>query len=128
MIWETARPYCYLRATSDERILIGGKDSKFATDHRQDRLVKNKTRQLERRLKRMFPETETETAYAWAGTFGMTSDGLAYIGRSPEWTNAYFALGYGGNGITMSVIAADLIVDDYLGRVNPDARIFAFDR
>ena len=69
-----------------------------------------------------------EIAYAWAGTFGTTDDGLAYIGPSPEWTNAYFALGYGGNGITMSLIAAEMIVDHYLGRANADAKLFRFDR
>jgi hypothetical protein len=34
----------------------------------------------------------------------------------------------GGNGITMSVVAARLIVDDYLGRQNPDAHIYRFGR
>jgi glycine/D-amino acid oxidase-like deaminating enzyme len=40
----------------------------------------------------------------------------------------YFALGYGGNGITFSMIAARLILDLYLGRPNQDAAVFAFDR
>lgn len=128
LIWETARPYCYLRATNDGRILIGGKDTPYATTHRQDGLIKQKTHQLHRRLQQMFPETDLEIAYAWAGTFGTTDDGLPYIGSSPEWPHAYFALGYGGNGITMSLIAAELIVDHYLGRRNPDAKLFAFDR
>ncbi len=128
LIWETARPYCYLRSTDDGRILIGGKDTPYATAHRQQSLLKRKTRQLEERLERMFPESELETAYSWAGTFGTTADGLPYIGVSKEWPLAYFALGYGGNGITMSLMAAELIVDQYLGRKNPDARLFAFDR
>ena len=37
-------------------------------------------------------------------------------------------IGYGGNGITFSVIAARLIADLYLGRPNADASVFAFDR
>jgi glycine/D-amino acid oxidase-like deaminating enzyme len=100
----------------------------FATAHRQDSLVKDKTAQLLRRLHRMFPGTELEVAYAWAGTFGTTDDGLAYVGAVPEVRHAYFALGYGGNGITMSVTAAQLIVDQYFGRSNPDAGIFSFRR
>jgi glycine/D-amino acid oxidase-like deaminating enzyme len=128
LIWETARPYCYLRATDDDRILIGGKDTPFATAHRQDSLVKKKSAQLAHRLQRMFPETDFEIAYSWAGTFGATSDGLAYIGGTPEWPHADFAIGYGGNGITMSVTAAEIIVDRFFGRQNPDAKIFAFDR
>ena len=80
------------------------------------------------RFNAMFPGAEFEVAYAWAGTFGETKDGLAYVGRSPEWPKDYFALGYGGNGVTMSVVAAGLIADDYLGRENPDAHIFRFGR
>lgn len=128
MIWETARPYCYLRATQDGRILIGGKDTPFATAHQQDHLVKKKSLQLLRRLHRLFPAVDFEIAYAWAGTFGTTDDGLAYIGVSPEWRHAYFALGYGGNGITMGLKAAELIVDRYFGRHNADEKIFSFDR
>ena len=37
-------------------------------------------------------------------------------------------LGYGGNGITFSVIAAKLISDLYAGRPNPDAAVFRFGR
>jgi glycine/D-amino acid oxidase-like deaminating enzyme len=53
---------------------------------------------------------------------------LAYIGESPEWPGTYFALGYGGNGITMSVVAAGIIADDYFGQPNSDRHIFRFDR
>jgi hypothetical protein len=35
---------------------------------------------------------------------------------------------WGGNGITFSWIAANLLLDRFLGRRNPDAEIFRFDR
>lgn len=62
----------------------------------------------------MFPRIDLEVSYTWAGTFGETKDGLAYIGQTPEFPHAYFALGYGGNGITFSVIAAKIITDLHL--------------
>jgi glycine/D-amino acid oxidase-like deaminating enzyme len=46
----------------------------------------------------------------------------------PRYPHAYFALGYGGNGITFSVIAAEIIRDYVTGHTNPDARIFRFGR
>ena len=64
----------------------------------------------------------------WAGTFGETKDGLAYIGATPEFPNAYFALGYGGNGIVYSLIAAEIIRDAFLGQPNPQHELFSFDR
>ena len=128
LIWETARPYFYARSTVDDRVLIGGADAPFATDHSRPGLIRRKAARLVKRFNVLFPGADFEVAYAWAGTFGETKDGLAYVGRNPEWPNAYFALGYGGNGVTMSVVAAGLIADDYLGRENRDARIFRFGR
>jgi glycine/D-amino acid oxidase-like deaminating enzyme len=55
-------------------------------------------------------------------------DGLPYIGEIPECPNVWYTLGYGGNGITFSAIAAVLIRDTYLGRDNPDAKLFGFTR
>ena len=40
----------------------------------------------------------------------------------------YYALGFGGNGITFSQIAAQIITDLIQGKKNKDAAIFAFDR
>ncbi len=84
LIWETARPYFYLRTTVDDRVIIGGEDVPFATEHQRDGLIGRKTRKLVHRFGEFFPDVRFEVAYAWAGTFGETKDGLAYIGRSPE--------------------------------------------
>jgi len=62
-----------------------------------------------------------EVAYAWSGTFGETKDGLPYIGGvHPRFPHTYFALGYSGNGITFSVVAAEIIRDYFLSRTNRD--------
>ena len=69
-----------------------------------------------------------EVAYTWAGTFGETPDGLAYIGHIWQLPNCFFTLGFGGNGITYSIIAAEIIRDALLQRPNADSRLFRFDR
>ena len=74
----------------------------------------------------MFPAIDLEVAYRWAGTFGETEDGLAYIGQIRQMPRCYFALGFGGNGITYSMIAADIIRDAILKRPNANARLFRF--
>jgi len=83
---------------------------------------------LQHRFAKLFPNVEFEVSYAWAGTFAETEDGLAYIGTTAEWPHAYFALGYGGNGITFSHIAAEIITDHFLERANQDAAVFCFER
>jgi glycine/D-amino acid oxidase-like deaminating enzyme len=128
LIWETARPYFYARQTADSRAIIGGEDTMFSDDHERDALLERKASRLQERFQKLFPAIRFEPAYAWAGTFGESKDGLAYIGQPSDRPTAYFAIGYGGNGITFSMIAAKLITDLYFGRPNVDAPIFRFGR
>lgn len=128
MIWETAIPYLYLRTTSDNRILVGGKDSPFSNPLKRDSLLNAKAKSLERSFAKLFPHLLFKTDFKWAGTFGSTKDGLPFIGTIPQRPHTYFALGYGGNGITFSAIAATIIKDMLSGKKNKDAGIFRFDR
>jgi glycine/D-amino acid oxidase-like deaminating enzyme len=128
LIWETLRPYLYLRTTQDDRALVGGEDDAFHSPTRRDRRVNPKTDRLASRFAEMFPAIELEIAFRWAGTFGETKDGLPYIGQVRQMPHCYFALGFGGNGITYSLIAAEIIRDALLRRPNCDAHFFRFDR
>ncbi len=126
LIWETARPYVYLRTTEDDRIIIGGYDEPFRDPAARDRLLGAKSAALQRRFGQLFPRIEFELAGSWAGTFAATKHGLPYIGSHPEVPHTWFALGYGGNGITYSKLAAELIRDQLLGRPNTDETLFGF--
>ena len=128
LIWGTGDPYPYMRTTSDNRVLVGGEDDGVLTVKRRDGQIADKILRLVRRFHAFFPHTQIEPAFAWAGLFGSTKDGLAYIGSHPSFPRAYFALGFGGNGITFSEIASRILTDLFLGRENPDANIFGFDR
>jgi len=128
LIWETARPYLYARVTDDGRAILGGEDEPFSTRHDNPKRLLRKTARLVALFRRLFPSIELEVAYSWAGAFSTTRDGLPYIGTTPEHPHAWLALGYGGNGITFSMIAANLIRDAWMGRPNPDTALFRFDR
>jgi glycine/D-amino acid oxidase-like deaminating enzyme len=128
LIWETARPYLYARTTSDGRAIVGGADRPFATSHKRDRLLTRQTRRLERRFSELFPAIPCDVDWRSGGTFGETADGLPYIGSVRQFPHGYFALGYGGNGITFSWIAANLLLDRFLGRPNQEAKVFGFER
>ena len=119
LTWETARPYLYLRTTTDGRAIVGGEDVPFRDPAHRDGLIPEKT---------LFPDVKLEVAYSWAGTFGETKDGLAYIGSVPEFPRYVFALDFGGNGVTYGVISAEIIRDQLLQRPNTAARLFRFDR
>ncbi|WP_350340223.1 FAD-binding oxidoreductase [Paraflavitalea speifideaquila] len=87
-----------------------------------------KTKQLETSFARLFPQIPFRTDFAWAGTFASTRDGLPYIGHIPERPHTWFALGFGGNGITFSLIAAQIISDLLSGKNNTNSKLFGFNR
>ncbi len=128
LIWETANPYLYMRPTADHRILVGGKDDAFYNPAKRDASLPRKTKQLEHSFSRLFPDIPFRTDFAWAGTFASTKDGLPYIGTIPERPHTWFALGFGGNGITFSLIAAQIISDLLSGKTNANSKLFGFDR
>jgi len=128
LIWETNRPYFYLRSTPDNRIMIGGADANVLDPGKRDRLIPAKQRALMKKLRVLFPELRIAPAGAWAGTFGETKDGLPYIGRAERGSRILYALCYGANGTNFAVLAAEILRDSILGRRNADAKLFAFDR
>lgn len=128
LIWETARPYLYARTTTDGRVIVGGEDDDFHSPARREKALNGKARRLEKKLEKLLPHLQLETAFAWAGTFGETKDGLAFIGPKQKNSRLLFALGYGGNGITYSVQAARMLTAHIQGESDPDMHIFRLDR
>ncbi len=128
LAWDTANPYLYLRTTDDNRILIGGEDENFKNATLRDALIDRKRQKLEKALQTLLPELDFVTDFAWAGTFGETKDGLPYIGLHPQFPRSYFALGFGGNGITFSWMAANYIRDALQGKRVPEFDWYRFGR
>ena len=128
VIWNTAKPYLYLRTTNDNRIIIGGRDEEFFSHIKRDKLIPQKTKQLQNDFKKIFPSIPFKAEFSWAGIFGSTKDGLPYIGAYKNLPNSFFALGFGGNGITFSQVAGEIIASLIKGKKNKDAGIFSFER
>lgn len=128
LVWETAVPYLYFRVVSENRILIGGRDDPYHHPHIAPSIIRKKAEQLTHAFLKKLPHIPLKPDFSWAGAFAITKDSLPYIGPIPEIPNTYFALGFGGNGITFSVIAAGIIRDMILGKKNEDGAIFSFNR
>lgn len=127
LIWESARPYIYIRTTNDNRIIIGGKDENFYSPGKRDKLIRKKSLQLQSNFEKKFG-ISIEIDFAWAGTFAESRDGLPYIGINKQFRHAYFALGLGGNGITFTQIAGKIIGEMYKKGKSENEHLFSFDR
>jgi glycine/D-amino acid oxidase-like deaminating enzyme len=130
LFWDFDDPYLYGRTTEDRRLLVGGRDEPYRDPIRRRRALPAKTRSLAGALARRLPElADAEVASSWSGTFSETPDGLAYIGGHSRFPRTYFALGFGGNGITYSALAAQYLADLVQhGTTSDDARLFDLER
>ncbi len=127
LIWEASDPYLYMRATADGRVICGGEDEEFSDDAHRDALIPRKRARLQTKLGNLFPQLDPHAAFTWAGSFGASTSGTPSFGPIPGYPCCFAVLGYGGNGITFSMLAASMIARAVRGRPDADAALFAFE-
>lgn len=128
LVWESGDPYTYMRTTNDGRVIIGGEDNELVDPDERDALIATNTDRLVKKAARLVEGLDITPAFAWAGTFAQTDDSLPLIGALGQWPAVHFALGYGGNGISFSYIAAQIIRDAITHRPSTDAQYFSFEQ
>lgn len=127
-IWEASDPYLYLRVSPEGRVICGGEDEEFTDEGKRDGLSVVKTAALQRKLKFLLPQLDVRPDFAWCGSFGASPTGMPTIGALPRWPNCYVAMGYGGNGITFSMMAAQLLRGLITGTGDADADLVSLAR
>ncbi|WP_017999858.1 FAD-binding oxidoreductase [Paracoccus sp. N5] len=125
LVWEASDPYLYFRATPTGRIIAGGEDQASATAHEDSEKLRRNAAEIARKL-RDLTGIRFRPAYAWAAAFGDSDDGLPIIDRVPGCRRTHAVMGFGGNGITWSVIAAEVTARRIDGRPDPDADLYRF--
>lgn len=136
IIRDDGNPYIYLRTLPDNRILIGGLDSRFIDNNgriagfiKAPISVRMKYNVLEEKLISMMTGIDGITPeYCFSNTSGDTGDGLPYVGTKPGYPNVYFNICTGSNGIIFAQLAADVIRDLYLGGDAQDMDLMSFGR
>lgn len=129
LIWESARPYLYLRTTAENRIIIGGLDEKLGPEGLDQTRYLRQAELLHRELENLFPEAAgLKGEFSWGAVFGQSRDGLPFIGRPPGLANCWFIEGFGGNGTVYSYIASRLLAKAIMGEMDPDLQLFALSR
>jgi len=128
MVWDTDRPYHYARWTSDHRLLLGGGDRLIRAGQRRQPLTAAASG-LRAYFEARIPALATvRTEYSWEGLFAMTGDSLPYIGSHRRYPRHWFALGYGGNGMTFGFLAARHLLERWQGLKSGDHTLFEFAR
>jgi glycine/D-amino acid oxidase-like deaminating enzyme len=129
LVWDTERPYHYARWTPDHRLLLGGGDRPVRPHQRSKPPLAAATRELRAHFERQLPAlADVAMPVAWEGLFAMTPDSLPYIGPHRRYPRHWFALGYGGNGMTFGFLAARLLLERWQQTRSGDHALFEFGR
>ncbi len=99
----------FLRTLPDGRLLLGTwqrRDSPASRELCQDRVMDV--------MSSRFPELDLKGADRWSEVMAFTSDGLPLLGRLPGLPQVYFAVGFGGRGLSWAFVAADRLVNAML--------------
>ncbi len=122
VVYDMFEPYHYYRSyelNGQKFLIAGGNDHKTGEEPN----TKYCFTVLEAYLRKYF--SIKEIAFKWSSQFFTPIDGLPYIGHLPgNPSNVYVATGYGGNGITFSQVAAQLLNDIILGNENEFEELF----
>jgi len=121
MFVDSKNPYHYVRVDARDkydRLIVGG------SDHRQDFPVNEKRcyKALERYISTLIPGTPFTVRRQWSGPLIESVDGLPYIGEYAP--NRFVATGFSGNGMTYSLISAQIFRDRILGQKNQFAGLY----
>lgn len=123
MVWETKKPYLYFRTAPGGRMIAGGLDEESSDLHDDPELIQQKGQEILDEIKEMFPKLDVEIDDAWNSLFGISKDGLPFMGASSQHDNVYYLLGFEGNGTCYSMAGAAIIQDLLDGKPNPYAHI-----
>ncbi|MDS7594360.1 FAD-dependent oxidoreductase [Agrobacterium tumefaciens] len=124
IVWEASDPYLYLRMDQSGRLIAGGEDEHDPVAFQDSKRLQAKTDSIRVKLLELLGSDIGQPAYRWAAAFGSTTTGLPLIGKVPGETNVYSVMGFGGNGITFSQIAADIVAASINGVRDPDSHLF----
>jgi len=122
LAYDMKDPYHYFRTQEldgKKFLIIGGNDHKTGHDSPDEAFAS-----LENYLKTHYDVASIN--FRWSAQYYISPDGLPYIGKLPGFDkDVYTATGFGGNGITLGSISAQILKDLILGKENKYAELFS---
>jgi glycine/D-amino acid oxidase-like deaminating enzyme/nitrite reductase/ring-hydroxylating ferredoxin subunit len=123
LIWDTLEPgYHYVRLQPDENqdvVIVGGEDHKTGEAHDMNQRFDS----LERWSRERFPGMGA-VSHRWSGQVMEPSDGVPFIGLSPQHERVWLVTGDSGEGLTTGVTASLILVEQINGGNHPWGKLY----
>jgi glycine/D-amino acid oxidase-like deaminating enzyme len=129
VVRDAAAPPHLVRWVRDERLLIAGADALTGPPATRARTIVQRTGQLMYELSRLYPDMSgLQPAYGWDAGYGLTSDGMPFIGPHRNHPHHLFAFGDSSSSATGAYLASRILLRCHLGEPDEADPHFAFTR
>lgn len=117
-LWPLGKSYDYIRLTKDNRLIIGGEDSKINLDSKRS---KKHFLRLKNFLLNVFPQLKNiKIDYEWKGTITYTKKEFPEIGKKG---NIFYAFACSGHGLLTGFYAGKILAHLTLGKIDKEIKI-----
>ncbi len=100
----------YFRFSEDSRLLFGGPETITSN------FVKDANKFVSKRMIKVFPDLkDVKIDFAWGGTLAISVNRMPQFGTLMK-EKLYYAHGYSGHGLAMSIMGGKLVADKILGK------------
>ncbi|MEK7643532.1 MAG: FAD-dependent oxidoreductase [Patescibacteria group bacterium] len=128
LYWDTSLPYFYYRKTDPHTMIVGGCDIDAAQAQSQNAFPKIE-QFIKTRLKLDNPRDSYTHMFKWSGSLFETNDNLPYVFAHPhEHGRIIVITGFGGNGLVMGTLAAEISIALARGEYTPEQKLFSLER
>ena len=122
-------PHHRVRWTPDQQIVVSGADQDETAERTRDALLVQRTGQLMYELLMLYPAISgLQPQYGWHLPYGVTADGLMYIGPHRNYPHHLFALDGGGDSISGAFVAARILARAVKGQIDKADEVFGWTR
>jgi glycine/D-amino acid oxidase-like deaminating enzyme len=129
VIRDGARPPHTIRWVDDERLMVMGADEVSPPSRQIEKLLVSRIMELMYEMSTLYPDISgIMPAYGWSASYGLSAEGIPYIGPHRNFPFHLFAFGDSGHGITAAYLASRILLRYALDDTDPADEAFRFRR
>jgi glycine/D-amino acid oxidase-like deaminating enzyme len=129
VVRDRGQPSHTIRWVNDEQLMVMGADSDAPPARLEAKTIVQRTGQLMYELSTLYPEISgIMPAYGWASPYGLSAEGVPYIGPHRNFPFHLFAFGDSGHGVTGAYLASRILLRHLVDDVDSADEVFRFRR
>jgi len=129
IVRDLADPPHMIRRVGEDRLLVMGADTPAAPRRQRDKVIVQRTGQLMYELSTIYPDISgVQPEYGWAADYGLSAEGIPYIGSHRNYPFHLFAFGDASHSVTGAYLASRIMLRQHLGEMDSADEVFAFRR